>query len=65
MANETQEILTRLQKIEQALRRIQRCMPDRDMFLSSEEKQLVEESFERETHGQLLSSAEARRQLGL
>lgn len=65
MATETQQILDELQVIKGELQFIKRHMPDRDMFLTAEEKQLLEESYAHEREGKLISSEELSEQLGL
>ena len=54
------EILNRLKKIEIEVEFIKESMPIKDMFLDSEEKLLLEESYENERDGSLISSKRAR-----
>jgi len=62
---ETKEILDKLRKIEIEIEFIKERMPNKDMFLDSEEKVLLEESYENEKKGILVSAKEARKQLGI
>jgi len=59
------EILNRLKKIEIEVEFIKESMPIKDMFLDSEEKLLLEESYENERDGSLISSKRARELLGV
>jgi len=63
--NDVEEILSRLQKMERAIELIKQRMPDREMFLTSEERILLDESYEGERQGRLVKSEDVRRQLGL
>ena len=63
--NTEQLILQKLEKIEQKVDRIEEHIEELDMFLSAEEKQLLEESFVNEKEGKLLSSSDLKKQLGL
>ena len=63
--NETKQILEELKIIKEELDFIKGNMPDKDIFLTTEEKQLLEESFKNEKEGRLVSSKELRKQLGI
>ncbi len=65
MAAETQQILNELKAIKAELDFIKENMPDKDMFLTAEEKQLLKESHAHEREGKLVSSKDLRKQLGL
>ena len=69
MESETQnfnrKILNKLNKIELELEFIKESMPNKDMFLDSEEKGLLEKSYENEKEGLLASAKEARKRLGI
>ena len=60
-----QLILKKLEKIEKEVGEIRENMPDKDMFLTSEEELLLEESYENEKKGNLISSEELRKELGI
>ena len=63
MANDTKQILEELKVIKSELDIIKERMPDKDMFLTSEEKVLLEQSFENEKAGKLISSKDLRKKL--
>lgn len=63
MTTETQQILEELKLIKEELDSIKENMPDKDMFLSSEEKKLLEQSFMNEKEGKLVSGKELRKLL--
>ena len=65
MENDTQEILNRLKNIELTMEFIKKSMPNKDMFLDSEERVLLEESYAQEKTKSLVSSKDARKQLGI
>ncbi len=65
MATETQQILEELKEIKEELSHIKEMIPDKEMFLTVEEKLLLEESFKNEKEGKLISSKELRKELGL
>lgn len=54
-----------LDTIKSELDYIKENMPNKDMFLTAEERKLLEESYINEKSGKLLSSKSLRRQLGL
>lgn len=58
-------ILDELKAIRTELDLIRENMPDKEMFLTTEEKLLLEESHKNEKEGKLVSSKDLRRQLGL
>lgn len=63
MTFDNQEILNRLKNIEVTVEFIKNSMPNKDMFLSSDEKVLLEESYSSEENKSLVSSKEARKLL--
>ena len=65
MVTETQEILQELKEIKEELAYIKDNMPEREMFLTAEEKKLVDESYKHEKEGKLTSSKDLKRQLGI
>jgi len=65
MEKEHNEILSRLKKIEIEVEFIKESMPTKDMFLDSEERVLLEESYKNERDGSLVSSKKARELLGV
>ena len=65
MINETQEILNKLRKIEIDIEYIKETMPDKEIFLTTEEKELLEESYENEKKGLLVKSKDARKKFGI
>lgn len=64
MATET-KILDELKAIRTELDFIRDNMPDKDMFLTTEEKLFLAESYKNEKEGKLVSSNDLRKQLGL
>lgn len=63
--NISKEILNKLKKIEIEIEFIKESMPSKDMFLDAEEKVLLEESYENEKKGLLVSAKDARKQLNI
>lgn len=57
------EIMLKLVRLQQDVSLIKEQMPDKDMFLSHEEKQLLDESYDSERKGNLISAKEVRKQL--
>ena len=45
--------------------KIKETMPDKEMFLTTEERILLEDSYKNEKDGKLVSSKDLRRELGL
>lgn len=65
MITETKQILEELKSIKIELDFIKTNMADKELFLTSEEKQLLEQSFTNEKEGKLVSSKDLRGQLGI
>lgn len=65
MTNATQEIITRLRRIEGELAYLKENVATKEVFLTSEEKQLLAESYAAERNGTLMKSRDARRLLGV
>ena len=65
MATEAQNILEELRTIKEELIQIKEQMPNKDMFLTAEEKQLLEESFVNERERKTISGAALKKKLGL
>lgn len=65
MVNETKQILKELREIKTEIKSIKESMPDKDMFLTSEEERLLEESYTHEKKGKLVSSKDLRKELGI
>ena len=61
----TDAILSRLDSIKSELDYIKEHMVDKDMFLDKEEMKLLEESYENEKKGELLSQEELEKELGI
>jgi len=59
------EILNELKAIKSELDFIRENMPDKEMFLTTEERILLEDSYKNEKDGKLVSSKDLRRELGL
>ncbi len=65
MHSDIKLVMQELKIIRHELEGIKEAMPDREMFLTSEEIQLLHESFENEKQGKLKSSKDLRRELGI
>ncbi len=65
MVNGNEEILRELKEIRIEIQAIKENMPDKDMFLTAEEERLLEESYENEKKGELVSSVELRKKIGI
>jgi len=59
------QLLQELKEIKKDIKIIIENMPDKDMFLTSEEEVLLEESYIHEKNKQLISSQSLRKQLGI
>ena len=62
---DAKEILAKLAKLQADMNYIKGNMPNKEMFLDAEEKTLLEESYENEKKGLLVSAKEVRKQLGI
>jgi hypothetical protein len=65
MPTEAKQILDEIKSIKGELAYIKEHMPDKDMFLTAEEKRLLEESYVNEKEGRTVSSAALRKKLGI
>lgn len=65
MITESKQILEELKTIKSELDYIRENMVDKDMFLTLDEKQLLEDSYKNEKEGKLVSSKSLRKHLGL
>jgi len=65
MATETKAIMEMLSGIKSELDYIKENMADKELFLTTEEKKLLEESYKNEKQGKLVSGKELRKQLGI
>lgn len=65
MENATNAILEELRIIRKELQEIKETIPNKEMFLTSEESKLLMESFQHEKDGTLTSSKDLKRELGL
>jgi hypothetical protein len=65
MVEEMREILNELKGIRIDINFIKQNMPDKDMFLDAEEKELLKESLQNEKEGKLLSALSLRKSLEL
>lgn len=63
MPTEAKEILEEIKTIKVELAYIKEHMPDKELFLTSEEKRLLEEGYKNEKEGRTISSAELRKKL--
>ncbi len=61
----SKEILIRLARLQSDIDYLKKHIKDEDIFLSEEEEILLQESYENEKDGKLLSSKEARKELGI
>ena len=61
----TKQIMDELKAIKIELSDIKRNMPDKEFFLDTEEKKLLEESWQNEKEEKLISSTEIRKELNL
>lgn len=59
------DVMEELKLIKSELHTIREIMPDKDMFLTADESQLLQESHKNEKEGKLLSSTELRKELGI
>jgi hypothetical protein len=59
------EILIKLAKLQSDVDYLREHVKDEDTFLNEEEENLLEESYENEKEGKLLSSEKARKELGI
>lgn len=58
-------ILKELKTIRKELQEIKETIPDKEMFLTTEETKLLMDSYEHEKEGKLVSSKDLKRELGL
>lgn len=65
MTTEAKEIIEELKAIKSELDYIKKNMPTKDIFLTVEEKKLLEESYKNEKEGKLLSSKQLRKVLNI
>jgi len=64
MTTEMQEIRIALLGIRNEIRQLRASLSDKDMFLTAEESDLLDQSYVNETDGNVLSSVELRQSLG-
>jgi len=62
---EVEKIMKELRLIIEQIKYIKENMPDKDMFLSFQEEDLLYESYDNEKRGRLISSSELRKELGI
>ncbi len=60
-----QDIDNRLERIEKVLKNIQENMVDIDVIITEEERRMLDNSVENEKAGELISSEELRKEIGL
>jgi len=65
MEADIKPIMEELKVIREELSQIKESMPDKDMFLTSEERKLLEESHRNEKEGKLISGKDIRKELGI
>jgi len=61
----SKEIIVRLARLQSDIDYLKRHVKDEDVFLSGDEEVLLEESYENEKEGNLLSSEDAKKELGI
>jgi len=65
MTTEIKQVLNELKDIKKELKSIKETMPNKEMFLTIEEEKLLEESYANEKNGELVSSKNLRKELGI
>ncbi len=65
MAKGIEQIMDELRNIKEELKYIKDNMPNKDIFLDAEEKQLLQESFRHEKAGTLISGKDLKKKLGI
>ena len=65
MAKGIGQIMAELRNIREEIEYIKNNMPDKEMFLDAEEKQLLQDSYKHEKEGKLISSKDLKKKLGL
>ncbi len=65
MATVDEQILQEIKLIKEELVTIKENMPDKEMFLSTEEKKLLEESYANEKEGNTISGDTLKKKLGI
>ena len=65
MGKEIQQIMDELKGIKEEIQYIRNNMPNKEMFLDAEEKQLLKDSFEHEKAGKLISGKDLKKKLRL
>ena len=65
MLTDDKQILNELRQIRIEIRFIKEMMPDKEMFLTADEEELLEKSYINEEKGKLLSSKDLRKELGI
>ena len=65
MGKEIQQIMDELKGIKEEIQYIRDNMPNKEMFLGAEEKQLLKDSFEHEKTGKLISGKDLKKKLRL
>ena len=65
MSNDIKQVLEELKGIKKDLQLIKENMPDKDMFLTAGEESLLEESYEDEKKGTLISGKDLRKEIGI
>ena len=61
----SKQILEEIKIIKEEIIQIKDNMPDKEMFLTAEEKKLLEESYINEKQGKTISSSALRKKLGI
>ena len=65
MSSGFKELKNELILIKKELRFIRSSLPDPDIYLTTEEKKLVEQSYHNERDGKLISGTQLKKRLGL
>ena len=64
MATEMKQIMHELRNLREEIEYIKNNMPNKEMFLSAEEKKLLQKSYNHEKEGKLISSKDLKKKLG-
>ena len=65
MTTVNKQILEEIKLIKEEITTIKENMPDKEMFLTTEEKKLLEESYANEKQGKTISGVSLRKKLGI
>ncbi len=65
METKNDQLLNELKRIRIDIEFIKEAMPDKEMFLTAKEERLLEESYVNEEKGELISSEDLRKKIGV